>query len=150
MYNLTEVKPSRRFPWSSASRRWRRSSAEMDYAMDAAHLARRSADDTPDDGSFSKKSGRSLLSDIQALLAHAESQATRLAALEAKVEAQLPNVADGVGRLEERLRDSASSTRDRPKAQVSNRPTHEAGFARPYARRAGRRRRSASIATGGY
>ena len=102
MYNLTEVK-TRRFPWSSASRRWRRSSAEMDYAMDAAHLARRSADDTPDDGSFSKKSGRSLLSDIQALLAHAESQATRLAALEAKVEAQLPNVADGVGRLEERL-----------------------------------------------
>ena len=109
MYNLTEVKPSRRFPWSSASRRWRRSSAEMDYAMDAAHLARRSADDTPDSDSFNKKSGRrgsagrSLLTDIQALLAHAESQATRLAALEAKVEAQLPTVADGVGRLEERL-----------------------------------------------
>ena len=106
LYNLTEVK-TRRFPWS---RRTRRSSAEMDYALDAAHLARRSADDTPfDSDSFNKKSGRrgsagrSLLSDIQALLAHAESQATRLAALEAKVEAQLPNVADGVGRLEERL-----------------------------------------------
>ena len=107
LYNLTEVK-TRRFPWS---RRTRRSSAEMDYALDAAHLARRSADDTPfdSDSSFNKKSGRrgsagrSLLTDIQALLAHAESQATRLAALEAKVEAQLPTVADGVGRLEERL-----------------------------------------------